>query len=188
MKRKGLALDPETIFSPQGQEIRGKAKELTQTRKRTYLDGRIGLIIDGTGKNVDKYAYTKQILESIGYDTAMIYVNTSLQVAQQRNLQRDRSIPAAEVEKMWNEVQENLMKFQQLFGASNFHIIDNSGGLEDIDRQKNFDKVYNETQRFLNTPPKHRKAVAWIQRQKAQNDERRSNQNISSDGGAGDTN
>ena len=188
MKKKGLALDPETIFSPQGQEIRGKAKELTQTRKRTYLDGRIGLIIDGTGKNVDKYAYTKNILESIGYDTAMIYVNTSLQVAQQRNLQRDRSIPAAEVEKMWNEVQENLMKFQQLFGASNFHIIDNSGGLEDIDRQKNFDKVYNETQRFLNTPPKHRKAVAWIQRQKAQNDERRSNQNISSDGGAGDTN
>ena len=39
------------------------------------------------------------------------------------------------------------------FWCRTFHIIDNSGGLEDLDRQKNFDKVYVETQRFLNTPP-----------------------------------
>ena len=54
------------------------------------------------------------------------------------------------------------MQFQQIFGAGRFHIIDNSGGLEDLDRQKNFDKVYVEMQKFLNTPPRHRKALAWI--------------------------
>ena len=52
---------------------------------------------------------------------------------------------------MWNEVQDNLMKFNSC-PVLVTSIIDNSGGLEDIDRQKNFDKVYNETQRFLNTP------------------------------------
>ena len=193
MKKQGLSLDPETIFSPQGQEIRDKAKGISRKREATYLDGRLGLVIDGTGKDVSKYQVMAQKLRAIGYDTSMIYVNTSLEVAQQRNKQRERSLEPAKVEKMWNDVQQNLMQFQQIFGAGRFHIIDNSGGLEDLDRQKNFDKVYNETQRFLNTPPKNRKALAWIQNQKAQNDatqrsERTTTNNTNSDGGVGTTN
>ena len=191
MKKQGLSLDSETIFSPQGQEIRDKAKGLSRRREATYLDGRIGLIIDGTGKDVSKYQVMAQKLRAIGYDLSMIYVNTSLEVAQQRNKQRERSIKPAEVEKMWNDVQQNLMQFQQIFGADRFHIIDNSGGLEDLDRQKNFDKVYVETQRFLNTPPKNRKALAWIQKQKEQNDGQRSAQqptNQEPDGGTTATN
>ena len=193
MKKQGLSLDPETIFSPQGQEIRDKAKGISRKREATYLDGRLGLVIDGTGKDVSKYQVMAQKLRAIGYDTSMIYVNTSLEVAQQRNKQRERSLEPAKVEKMWNDVQQNLMQFQQIFGAGRFHIIDNSGGLEDLDRQKNFDKVYNETQRFLNTPPKNRKALAWIQNQKAQNDatqrsERTTTNNTDSDGGVRTTN
>tara|TARA_R110000796_G_scaffold3925_1_gene15047 strand:+ start:1585 stop:4230 length:2646 start_codon:yes stop_codon:yes gene_type:complete len=176
MKKQGLSLDPETIFSPQGQEFRDKAKGLSRRREATYLNGRLGLIIDGTGKDVARYRGIEQKLKAIGYDTSMIYVNTSLEVAQQRNKQRERSLTPAAVEEMWNYVQQNLMQFQQMFGAGRFHIIDNSGGLEDLDRQKNFDKVYVETQRFLNTPPKHRKALAWIQKQKEQNDGQRSAQ------------
>ena len=192
MKKQDLSLDPETIFSPQGQEIRDRAKGLSRRREATYLDGRLGLIIDGTGKDVARYRGIEQKLKAIGYDTSMIYVNTSLEVAQQRNRQRERSLTPAAVEEMWNYVQQNLMQFQQMFGAGRFHIIDNSGGLEDIDRQKNFDKVYVETQRFLNTPPKNRKALAWIQKQKEQNDGQRSantqQQNQQSDGGTTTTN
>ena len=192
MKKQGLSLDPETIFSPQGQEFRDKAKGLSRRREATYLNGRLGLIIDGTGKDVARYRGIEQKLKAIGYDTSMIYVNTSLEVAQQRNKQRERSLTPAAVEEMWNYVQQNLMQFQQMFGAGRFHIIDNSGGLEDLDRQKNFDKVYVETQRFLNTPPKNRKALAWIQKQKEQNDGQRSantqQQNQQSDGGTTTTN
>jgi len=193
MKKQDLSLDPETIFSPQGQEIRDKAKGLSRQREATYLDGRLGLIIDGTGKDVARYRGIEQKLKAIGYDTSMIYVNTSLAVAQQRNAQRERSLTPAAVEEMWNYVQQNLMQFQQMFGAGRFHIIDNSGGLEDLDRQKNFDKVYNETQRFLNTPPKNRKAIAWIKQQKEQNDGKRSAQQSQqpskqSDGGTTETN
>jgi predicted kinase len=192
MKKQDLALDPETIFSPQGQEIRDRAKGLARQREATYLDGRLGLIIDGTGKDVSKYQVMAQKLKAIGYDVSMIYVNTSLEVAQQRNKQRERSLEPAKVEKMWNDVQQNLMQFQQIFGASRFHIIDNSGGLEDLDRQKNFDKVYVETQRFLNTPPKNRKALEWIKQQKEQNDGQRSAQqpttNQQPDGGTAATN
>ena len=191
MKKQGLSLDPETIFSPQGQEIRDKAKGLSRKREATYLDGRLGLVIDGTGRDVSKYEVMAQKLRAIGYDLSMIYVNTSLEVAQQRNLKRERTLKPEKVEQLWNDVQQNLMKFQQIFGAGRFHIIDNSGGLEDLDRQKNFDKVYVETQRFLNTPPSKPKAKAWIQQQKEQNDEKRSATkptNTQSDGGTAEPN
>lgn len=174
MKKKDLALDPNTIASPQGQQIRDKAKMMTKRRSANWIDGRLGLLIDGTGKDVAKYQKQAEFLRSLGYDVAMIFVNTSEEVAQQRNRQRARSLKPEMVSSMWNDVQQNLMKFQQIMGAGRFHIIDNSGGLEDLDRQKNFDKVYNEIQRFLNTPPSKPKAKQWIQQQKEQNDEKRS--------------
>jgi len=166
MRKQGLDLDPETIMSPQGQEIRDKAKNISRNRERHYLDGRIGLIIDGTGKNVEKYETMVQKLKAIGYEVAMLYVNTSLQVAQQRNEKRERSLPPETVENMWNEVQDNMMKFQQVFGANNFLIVDNSGGLEDPERSKNFSVVDKELRKFLEKPPTHPKAKNWLATQK----------------------
>ena len=162
MSKQGLEMDPETIGSDQGQEIRNRAKEISRNRERNYLDGRIGLIIDGTGKDVQKYSTMVHKLKAIGYDTAMLYVNTSLEVAQERNTQRKRSIPAEMVSKMWHNVQDNMMKFQQLFGTSNFFIVDNSGGLEDPDRQKNFNGVSKNLRSFLNNTPQNPKAKQWI--------------------------
>lgn len=191
MQKQGLDLDPDTIASPQGQEIRNNAKTLTDNRLHIYLKGRIGLVIDGTGKDVAKYQKQVEKLGALGYDSMMIFVNTSEDVAQQRNSERKRSIPANMVTKMWNTVQNNLMKFQQVFGASRFHIIDNSGGLEDLDRKDNFDKVYNETQRFLNTPPNRRSAQRWIQQQqKARTDatQRQQQQQTTSSNGATENN
>lgn len=195
MKQKDLALEPDVIATPQGQEIRQRAKRLIKSREATYIDGRIGLIIDGTGKEPALIQRHVDRLKELGYDIAMIMVNTSLPVAQQRNQERERTVPTQLVSDMWNKVQENLMKYQQIFGADRFHIIDNSGGLEDLDRQKNFDKVYNETQRFLNTPPSKPAAKKWIQQQKEQNDGKRSAQqqkpqqpSEKSDGGTTETN
>jgi len=92
----------------------------------------------------------------------MVYVNTSEDVAQERNKQRARSIPAEMVSKMWKQVQDNLMQFQQVFGASNFHVVDNSGGQENPAREQNFNQVYKNVQKFLNSPPKSRYAKAWL--------------------------
>lgn len=162
MKRQGLKLDPETIFSPKGQEIRGRAKELTNRRRDHYLSGRLGLVIDGTGKDVDKIAKTNKMLKELGYDTMMIFVNTSLEIAQERNMQRPRSLDPKQVEKMWNTVQQNLMAFQQVFGAKNFLVVDNSGGLEDPERSKNFREVERDIQNFLSKKPALPAATKWI--------------------------
>ncbi len=166
MKQQNLEMDPETIFSPQGQAIRDKAKGLTDIRRGGFLEGRLGLTIDGTGKNTDKVKAESDRLREYGYETMMIFVNTSLEVAQERNLLRKRKLAPEKVEQMWNQVQQNIMKFQQIFGASNFHIVDNSGGLEDPDRADNFDAVYGEIQKFINTPPQSRIAKKWMDDQK----------------------
>ncbi len=161
-KKHDLELNPDTIGSPQGQEVRQAAKRITKHAQVGYLDGRLGLVIDGTGKDVGKINKQSEMLQGLGYDTMMIFVNTSLDVAQERNTQRARSLPADMVQNMWREVQDNIMQFQQGFGASNFHIVDNSGGLEDPNRAENFDQVYKTIQKFINTPPSKRQAKAWI--------------------------
>ena len=163
--RAGLPADPETIYSPQGQELRKRAKDITARRKNRLIDGRLGLIIDGTGKDVEKIKATRDMLNELGYDTMMLFVNTSLDVAQERNLMRPRSLPSGQVEKMWNNVQQNLMKFQQVFGARNFHVIDNSGGLEDPDRKENFKSIDKSIRSFLRSKPNKPAAKSWIKSQ-----------------------
>lgn len=166
MKKKDLRLDPETIFSPQGQEVRSQAKAITKRKQDSHIDGRLGLVVDGTGKDVAKYSKTKNMLEDLGYETMMLFVNTSLDVAQDRNQQRPRSLDPKVVEKMWNDVQQNIMGFQQLFGAANFYVIDNSGGLEDPQRAKNFAEVGKDLHRFLESPPRMPQAKQWLKSQK----------------------
>jgi dephospho-CoA kinase len=174
MRKKDMDMsNPDVIASPDGQETRDKAKSLTKMRQGDlktgeggYLGGRLGLIIDGTGKDVAKVQKSSEQLKSLGYDTMMLFVNTSEEVAQERNKNRPRSIPAEMVSKMWQTVQQNLMKFQQLFGAGNFHIIDNSGGLEDPDRKENFLEVTRAVDKFLMKAPSSHIAKQWLGQQK----------------------
>ena len=157
--------DPEKVASDQGQEMRDRAKSLTKSREKIYIDGRLGLVIDGTGKDVEKVKQTNLKLQALGYDTMMLFVNTSEDVAQERNKQRARQLDSKMVSKMWHSVQQNIMKFQQIFGAAHFHIIDNSGGLEDPDRKQNFDKVYKNIKNFLEQKPERSMAKRWLDQQ-----------------------
>ena len=167
MRKAGKELTPDNIYSDEGQEIRNRAKQITKNKEASHIEGRLGLIIDGTGKDVAKVQKASEQLKSLGYETMMLFVNTSEDVAQDRNAARARSLPKEQVTKMWQIVQQNLMKFQQLFGAGNFHIVDNSGGLEDPDRKANFLEVDRAIDKFLMSSPSDRRSKAWIQDQKS---------------------
>jgi cytidylate kinase len=161
--------NPDEVASDQGQEVRDRAKTLTDKRQNIYIDGRIGLIIDGTGKDVQKVKDQSEKLKTLGYECSMIFVNTNLQVAQERNAARARTIPADMVQTMWQKVQENIMKFQQVFGAKNFHVVDNSGGLEDPERKENFDNVYKSVRAFISSKPSSHIAKKWLDNAKSKN-------------------
>jgi len=168
MRKKGMDVtDPEQIYSPAGQATRDQGKELLAKQKGWWLDGKLGVVIDGTGRDLEKTAKIRKEMTDLGYGTMMLYVNTKLAVAQQRNLDRPgRTLKPEEVEKMWRRVQENMMKFQQLFTPERFLVVDNSGGLEDPERAEGFKNVEGKIRQFLNQEPRNPIAKDWIAKNK----------------------
>jgi shikimate kinase len=162
MKKAGMEMNPDNIFSPKGQELRGKAKRLTGTKEAIYLKGRLGLVVDGTGKDPDKIAEQAKKVKALGYDVAMIFVNTDLDTAIKRDAMRARTLGAPGVTEYWKAVQRNIGKFQRMFGKPNFLVVDNSEG-------KNYQKetltAYRDATKFTNKPV-GKKAKKWIEQQK----------------------
>jgi len=137
--------------------VRDRAKEITKKQQANYLEGRLGLIIDGTGHNFDKIATQSNGLRQLGYDTHMIFVNTSLDVALERNASRSRSVPESVVVKSWRDVQTNIGKFNNHF-KSEMIIVDNNKPDEDIIKQ-----VYKRIQSLLRKKVKNTRAQSWIE-------------------------
>ena len=142
------------------QSIRGRAKAITDKQKKFYEAGRLGMIIDGTGHRYDKISKLKKHAESLGYDCYMVFVNTSLKVAQERNQNRDRVLPEDLLAKSWQDVQDNLGKFQNLFGG-NFRIVDNT-----VYRPiaKEVQKAVNK---FVRKPVYNKIGQRWVKNAKA---------------------
>ena len=154
--------NPFDIASPKGQAVRKSAKIVTDKQLEYAIDGRLGLTIDGTGKDYDKIAKQVKQLRELGYEAAMIFVNTDLDTAVQRNRARARSLPDMMVEKLWHDVQKNIGKFSNLFGNQMF-IIDNSDGANWKGATQSTYKRINAWSKNAPTLPQAKK---WIAQQK----------------------
>jgi hypothetical protein len=151
--------DPQLWDTIQGNgrdSIRNKAKGITKQLKDFYEAGRLGMIIDGTGHDYNKISKQKAHAEELGYDCYMVFVNTSLEVAKENNKKRDRTLSDDIVAQTWKEVQNNLGKFQQLFGGYKFSIVDNS-----VKGVKHGD-VTKAAARFMAQPITNPTAKKWI--------------------------
>ena len=144
-------------------KIRDNAKGLTKRLQDNYIAGRLGQVIDGTGKNFNKIRGHREMYQDFGYDTYMVFVNTSLEIALERNRARERRLPDGIVEKMWKEVQDNLGKFSRLFGKQNMIIVDNSSY---EDSEKILSHIEKEITRRVNTPIKNYLGLRWIEDQR----------------------
>ena len=139
---------------------RAQAKAVTKKRFDNYVEGRLGMVIDGTGKDFGKILTQATSLRNIGYDVYMIFVNTSLEVALERNKKRARHVPEKHVMDSWKDVQGNIGKFQQVFGAKNFIIVDNNNADDKI-----FDEVSKKVRGLLNRKVNNFIAKAWIEKE-----------------------
>ena len=143
-------------------EIRAKAKRMTALSLGKAIEGRLGLIIDSTGRNVPRIEFERRTMESLGYDTFMVFVNTSLEVAMARNNERTRKLPDAIVIQNHKEVQTNIGKLQNMFSAKNFVIVDNNKVREDVNP-----KVYKAVRKMVNRDPQSKAAKDWVARELA---------------------
>ena len=141
-------------------KIRKRAQEVTDKMKSNFVAGRLGLIIDGTGAEYGKIEKQVKMLQQLGYDTHMIFVNTSLDTAIERNNQRARKLPLDIVKTYWNNVQSNIGKFQRLFGRKNFIVVDNNNAKEDV-----FLKVFKSVRKLATRKVKNYIAKQWIDNQ-----------------------
>lgn len=143
------------IAGETGDSIRNRAKAVTQKQQAFYEAGRLGMIIDGTGDEVLKIRNKKEKAEKLGYDCYMIFVNTSLEVAQKRNLERGRTLDPTRVEAIWRKCQENMGKFQGLF-HQNFIIVDNT------EYQPVSKSVQKQVDAYLRKPTENPIGKKWI--------------------------
>ena len=160
-KDKANPMAPENIFSLKGQKLRDRATFITAQRKSGFLTGRLGLVIDGTGKNYDKIKKQKIEIEKLGYETAMIFVNTNLDTAVARDNDRARTLGSVQVGQMWHSVQKNIGRFQNLF--RDMFIVDNSEG---SDYEAAILATYRKVMVWTRKPPSTRQAKAWIKDEK----------------------
>jgi phosphopantetheine adenylyltransferase len=166
IKKAGGVMEPEFIFSPKGQEIRRGAKALTGKQMDLYVSGRLGLTIDGTGKDFNKIKGQAEQLKAIGYDVAMIFVNTDLETAIKRDQERSRTVGASAVTKMWQDVQKNIGKFQAFF-RNQFVVVDNSIG---SNWKKATTDAYKKMKKFADQEPRSKVAQDWIKSQYAKSE------------------
>lgn len=163
---KNLGKMTDKVFnyytSTKSGSARDKAKKVKTKLERMYHEGRLGLIVDGTGHDYGKLAKKKQRLEELGYDTSMLFINTTLPIALERNNKRERVLPAKVVKSSWKDVQANLGKFKTLFG-SNFYTIDNS-------EFGNFNKMHGDKiktiTKMVKSPLKNPIGKQWIEDEK----------------------
>jgi len=156
LNKAGLSLKMPPEEKEPRDVVRSRAKEVTAEAQKNYLEGRLGLIIDGTGREADKILRQKAKLEELGYDTYMIYVNTSLDVALQRNADRSRSVSEAIVVKSWKDVQANIGKFSNMF-RQGFIVVDNNDAGEDV-----FKEVYKRVKGLLRKKVQNTRAKNWM--------------------------
>lgn len=128
--------------------LRERAKSLTTKIEQLYLNNRLGLVLEGTGLDYSIVYREKLILEKLGYDTYLAYVDVPMEVALYRNRNRDRTLPDHIVIDAWKKSHANLEKFKTLFGK-NLIILDNSnsGKFEESNREK-----IKQIISFLNSP------------------------------------
>jgi len=124
-----------------------KLSEKTSDFRRESIRRRGPLIINGPADDFEKLSYIKEELEELGYDTMMIFVNTTNEVSKERNSALSRMMVESVRYDKWMKCQENTKYFRESF--VDFIGFDNTG---DIDtKEEDITEVYQFTKQFLDT-------------------------------------
>ena len=163
LKKEKITLDFTThndIEIARRDLIRSRSKQIAGMQMKMALEGRLGIIIDSTARDAEKIEQQAQNLRAIGYDIHMVFVNTSLDVALERNRGRPRSLPDAIIINSHKQIQKNMGRLQRIFGVRNFVVVDNNEVAQDVNPT-----VHKRIRGMVNRAPTSYQAVRWIHRE-----------------------
>ena len=161
LKKNNLSLKMPDSESEARDMLRARAKATSDKTLDLSIKGRLGMVIDGTGRDYDKINLQTSLLKQLGYDCYMIFVNTSLDVALERNRRRERTVPEYITRNSWTKVQSNIGRFQNLFGMENMIIVDNSKDDRELTTIV-MGKVDKSVRRLLRNKVKSYTAKRWM--------------------------
>ena len=158
LKKAGLSLDLRGADFDLVDPIRAKAKKLTAKNMDNYIMGRLGMIFDTTSANLTKVKAYKTMLDKIGYESKMIFVNASLQNALERNNARPRKLPHNIVQKDWEKAQENAKNLKKIFGKD-FVEVKNDDDFATLEKKAN--SLYAKLMGWTTSFPSNKPAIKW---------------------------
>lgn len=126
------------------------ALRVTKSALTQYLNGVLPLMIDGTSNDASNLLHRMGILESLGYDVGIIYVNTSLDTAikrvEERNATANRTVDLDFVRAVHERTEANVEFLRSK--VSFFAEVKN-----DIDEYNDqvMKKAFSKTQSFFNS-------------------------------------
>lgn len=171
MDKKGLDKTMPATEKDKRDIVRTRAKTITELKQRLALLGRNGLIINGTGDDYEKISRIKEKLEELGYESAMILVNTDDEVSKERNIERGqrggRTVPEDVRKEKWENVQRSRPEFAKLFGQ-NYMEFDNSQDLRQAPpevvkaKKEELLQLYTNIQEFVGKPPATETSQEWV--------------------------
>ena len=171
MDKKGLDKTMPATEKDKRDIVRTRAKSITELKQRLAIMGRNGLIVNGTGEDYEKISRIKEKLEELGYESAMILVNTDDEVSKQRNIERGqrggRTVPEQVRKEKWENVQNSRPEFAKLFGDK-YMEFDNSEDLRQAPpevvkaKKEELLQLYTNIQEFVGRPPATEASQEWV--------------------------
>ena len=108
-----------------------KLAEQTKDERRNAIKKRLPLIINGSANDIERIVTIKEELEDFGYETMMIFVDTSDKISSDRNQKLKRMMVEDARHEKWLNAQKNAQQFEKLFNE--FVVFDNTINLDSAD-------------------------------------------------------
>ena len=137
-----------------------KLSEQSKDFRRESIRNRGPLIINGPADDKTRLSYIKEELEELGYETMMVFVNTTNEVSKERNSLLSRMMVESIRQDKWSKSQRNTKYFTESFKT--FAAFDNTGDLDS--KEEDISEVYESTKEFLDSNTFEETAEDWLDR------------------------
>ena len=136
-----------------------KLSEKSNDYRREAIRNRGPLIINGPADDHTRMITIREELEEFGYDTTMVFVDTTNEASKERNEKLSKSISESVRFDKWQLAQSSKEAYRQNF--SNFISFNNSSSFEEI--QEDISDTYEKINRFIEDKNYNEIAFSWLE-------------------------
>lgn len=136
-----------------------RLSEKSNDYRREAIRNRSPLIINSPADNQEKIFTIKEELEELGYETLMVFVDTTNEASKDRNEKLTKMVAESVRQDKWNSAQKNKESYNEVF--EHFIHFDNSASLEDI--EETITDTYQTINRFIESTIFNDISQMWLE-------------------------